>query len=172
MAIQSKPIITSLPLEILTEIWKHSSHSPSVLGCIVQVSKSWHQAISIPALWRTIHVTESTDIELLRIWIGQAGQSGLFIHINLRRAQTDVCLAYTAPTEYAARFVAVMDILKPTSANWIHLQIYGPHYLYTLLRSDLASTLPVPRLEHLSLCLDRPHDPAESGQPSEDFIFR
>ncbi|KAJ7856526.1 hypothetical protein B0H14DRAFT_3642580 [Mycena olivaceomarginata] len=168
---QSKPIISSLPMEILTEIWKCSSHSPSLMGCVVQVSKSWHAAIHIPALWQTIRITESTDLGLLRTWIRRAGQSGLFIHINFRHAQTDVWLSQPASTEYAARFVAIMDILKPTSENWVHLQIYGPHYLHALLKSDLASSLPVPRLEHLSLCLDQPRDPAESAQPSEDFIF-
>ncbi|KAF8180935.1 hypothetical protein K438DRAFT_1976390 [Mycena galopus ATCC 62051] len=171
MAIQSKLLISSFPVEIMTEIWKYLGQSPSDLGRVVQVSKSWHEAVRVPVLWRTIRITESTDPELLRTWVSRAGRSGLLIYINFRRARTAVWLSHTAPIDYPAKFIAIMDILKPRSENWIHLQIYGPHYLHTLLKSDLPSSLPLLRLEYLSLSLDHPHDPAASSPPSEDFIF-
>jgi hypothetical protein len=150
---QSKPTIDSIPLELS------------------KVSRSWSRAKDITTLWGTLWITETTDIQLLSTWIRRAGQSDLDIHISFGRAATDVHLSNSAGRDSPAKFVDIMDILKPVSINWRCLELFGPHYFDVLLKSDLVSTLPVPRLTHFSIKLDDPPLSLQSAEPSADSIF-
>ncbi|KAJ7624859.1 hypothetical protein FB45DRAFT_1030979 [Roridomyces roridus] len=163
MAVWSKITnISDLPLELLTEIWKLLKYSPRTLGRILQVSKDWHNmALGMPGLWGALYITEDTNLDLLKTWIGRSQQTGLFICLDYQRAANSHWMitwqSEVAPPNYAERFIRVMECLVACADRWVHLEVFGPDTLYLLLREPLAS-LQAPRLTLLSIILDGPPD--------------
>ncbi|KAJ7448817.1 hypothetical protein B0H11DRAFT_1928860 [Mycena galericulata] len=175
MSVLSKPTtISNLPPELLTEIWARVKFHPQSLGRLVQVSHAWHDsATSIPSLWVTPYITERTDIDVLRTFLARAKNAGLSICIDFHTAADSLWLDPTIqppPHSYASRFLEIMTALTPSSHNWLRLEIFGPHYLGSLLKTILVVSLAVPRLSHVSIILDAPPQTL-AVLPPTDSIF-
>ncbi|KAJ7029502.1 hypothetical protein C8F04DRAFT_1264958 [Mycena alexandri] len=138
-----------------TEIWALLKRSPSTLGRITQVSRSRHNlATTIPRLWTALYITESTDVDLLRVWLRRGNTLPLSIEINFRRAVNDLSLAsYDFTAREMEHYTSLMEALRPFSEQWRSFTVFAPFYLVFLLKQNFNSSLPTPALTHISIDL-------------------
>ncbi|KAJ6518450.1 hypothetical protein DFH09DRAFT_1331934 [Mycena vulgaris] len=180
MSVFSKPAITDLPLEVMTEIWMLLRRSPASLSRIIRVSRQWNSAKAIPSLWGNLNLNESTDCVLLSLWLARAQSSALDISIDFHRSpdrlwhprqHSDSPAEKLSPQAVNTKLVALMDILELHSLNWRTFQIRGAHYLGPILKIYLSSLLPTPRLLQVSILLEQADWPVVSTVPHDTSLF-
>lgn len=159
-------------MEILAEIWGLLKTSPASLGRIVQVSRGWNKATDISILWAAPHITEKTELHLLHTHISRTNKSDLTISIDFGRSADSVFLHQPVEQDSATKFIAIMDILTPSSHRWRSFEVFGPHYLHLLLKPVLVASLPVPKLTRISINLERPLTPHFPGAAPADSLFQ
>ncbi|KAJ7713803.1 hypothetical protein B0H16DRAFT_1809308, partial [Mycena metata] len=132
--------ILSLPTEITTEIFRrwcvrrsrsHPSEGPLLL---VQICHQWRQiALHTPELWRDLHFTDRSSVELFKLWLDRSRD----LSLNLAFESWDIALT--------GRFI---EASIAHSRRWQVVELNLPIDFYTTL--DL-SNVSLPILHSISL---------------------
>ncbi|KAJ6565761.1 hypothetical protein DFH09DRAFT_1081422 [Mycena vulgaris] len=170
MSVFSKPAITDLPLEVMTEIWMLLRRSPASLSHIIRVSRQWNSAKAISSLWGNLNLNESTDCVLLSLWLARAQSSASDISIDFHRSadrlwhprqHSDSPAEQLSPQAVNTKLVALMDILELHSLNWRTFQIRDLPVFFA----------PTPRLLQVSILLEQADWPIVPTVPHDPSLF-